>query len=274
MLAIPTAFHRLARRRDLLWQFTVRAIEMKHRGSYLGMLWAVLNPLLMLGLYVFVFSTIFGGRFNALPDETKMDYALGLFLGLVFFNVLSETLGVAPTLVVSNTNLVKKVVFPLEILPLAQLGASWFNFLINGVLLLAGIATLGRGFTLHGLMCLPVIILPHLLLTIGLGWLLAALGVFFRDIQHVVQFVAQIILYASAIFYSPQLIQKAPWPWAWEILKWNPLLHTVDLARDALLWQHPIDRHHLLFTYLAGGAAFVLGGWCFKKLQPAFADVI
>ena len=199
----PSAWHHLARRRDLWWQFTVRAVEMKHRGSYLGIIWTVINPLLMMGLYLFVFGTIFGGSFHALPDETKLDYAFGLFLGLTFFNVLAETIGISPILIVTNPNLVKKVVFPLEVLPLAQLGASWFNFLISLSLLLIGALTFGRGLAPHGLLWLPVIILPHLLLTIGLGWLLSALGVFFRDVQHIVQFAAQVILYASAIFYSP-----------------------------------------------------------------------
>lgn len=265
-----SAWHHFARRRDLLWQFTVRAIEMKHRGSYLGMLWAVLNPLLMLGLYVFVFGIIFGGRFRVLPGETRMDFALGVFLGLIFFHVLAETLTVAPTLIIGSPNLVKKVVFPLEVLPLAQLGASWFNFLISVGLLLIGMTAFGRGVTLHGLLWLPVIAAPHLLLTIGLGWFLAALGVFFRDVQHIIQFVAQIILYASAIFYSLQIIPPA----FWAVLRWNPLLHTVDLARAALLWNLPVNLTHLGYTYVVGAAVFMLGGWFFKKMQPAFADVL
>ena len=268
----PSAWHHLARRRDLWWQFTVRTVEMKHRGSYLGIIWTVVNPLLMMGLYLFVFGTIFGGSYRALPDETKLDYAFGLFLSLTFFNVLAETIGIAPTLIVTNPNLVKKVVFPLEILPLAQLGASWFNFLVSLSLLLIGALSFGRGLAPHGLLWLPVIIVPHLLLTIGLGWFLSALGVFFRDVQHVVQFASQVILYASAIFFSPSLMP--PHSWYWLILRWNPFLHTVDLARNALLWGLPVSPYGLLYTYLAGAAAFSCGLWFFRKMQPAFADVI
>lgn len=268
----PFAWHHLARRRDLWWQFTVRAVEMKHRGSYLGIIWTVINPLLMMGLYLFVFGTIFGGSFHALADETKLDYAFGLFLGLTFFNVLAETIGISPILIVTNPNLVKKVVFPLEVLPLAQLGASWFNFLISLCLLLIGAVAFGRGLAPHGLLWLPVIILPHLLLTIGLGWLLSALGVFFRDVQHMVQFAAQVILYASAIFYSPSIMP--PQSWYWMVLKWNPFLHTVDLARNALLWGLPVNLEHLAYTYGCGAAVFAVGYWFFRKMQPAFADVI
>jgi lipopolysaccharide transport system permease protein len=268
----PSAWHHLARRRDLWWQFTVRAVEMKHRGSYLGIIWTVINPLLMMGLYLFVFGTIFGGSFHALPDETKLDYAFGLFLGLTFFNVLAETISISPILIVTNPNLVKKVVFPLEVLPLSQLGASWFNFLISLSLLLIGAVTFGRGLAPSGLLWLPVIALPHLLLTIGLGWLLSALGVFFRDVQHVVQFAAQVILYASAIFYSPSLMP--PHSWYWLILRWNPFLHTVDLARNALLWGLPVNLEHLAYIYVCGAAVFAGGYWFFRKMQPAFADVI
>src|SRR5215207_5971446 len=119
-MSAPTSFwNNLSLKRDLWWQFTVRAVEMKHRGSYLGFIWAVLNPLLMAALYVVVFGVVFKGRFHALPDETGVDYALGVFLGLVLFHLVSETLGAAPHFIVSQPNLVKKVVFPLEVLPLA-----------------------------------------------------------------------------------------------------------------------------------------------------------
>ena len=268
----PSAWQHLARRRDLWWQFTVRAVEMKHRGSYLGMLWSVLNPLLMLGLYTVMFGVIFGGQFHALPDETKLDYALGLFLGLIFFNLLAETAAVAPTLIVTNPNLVKRVVFPLEILPFAQLGSAVFNFLITLGLLLVGAVTLGHGLTPAGLVWLPLIVAPHLLLCAGLGLFLAAFGVFFRDVQHVIQFLTQVLLYASAIFFSPNLIRQLPA--AWRFLKWNPLLQTVSLARDARLWHTPVNLVALAYTYAAGVAVLALGSWFFRKMQPAFADVL
>ena len=260
----------LARRRDIWWQFTVRAIAVRHRGSYLGALWSVLQPLLMLGLYAFVFGTIFGGSFHARSGETKMDYALALFLGLIFFNVLADTLGSAPALLLAQASLVKRTIFPLEVLPLAQLGAAWFNFLVSLILLLLGATVVSRGVRIWGLLWLPVIILPHLALTIGLGWFLAALGVFLRDIQHATQFAAQVLLYASAVFYSPGIIG----PTWWAVLRWNPFLHTIDLARDALLWGLPLNLWHLLYTYFAGGISLGLGLWFFEKTRPAFADVL
>jgi len=261
-----------ARKRDLWWQFTVRAVELRHRGSYLGIIWAVLNPLLMLGLYMLVFGFIFKIRFGVLPHESSVDIALAIFLGLILFHVTAETLGVGPTIIVGQPNLVKKVVFPLEVLPLAQISAFWFHLLISLGLLLIGIVVLGRGLTLAGLLWLPVVLLPHLLLTTGLCWFLAAIGVFFRDINQVIQFVAQIMLWASAIFYPLSRFHGSSV--IWNILKWNPLLQTVQLARCALLWHQPINLLCLGYTYAIGAAVFFAGSCFFKKTQSAFADVL
>ncbi len=140
-----------ARKRDLWWQFTVRAVELRHRGSHLGIIWSVLNPLLMLGLYMFVFGFIFPNKFGVLARETPVDFALALFLGLILYQAIAETLGVAPTLVVGNPNLVKKVVFPLDVLPLSQIGASWFHLLVSLALLIARLrGTWACSLRLHG----------------------------------------------------------------------------------------------------------------------------
>lgn len=265
-------FTNFAQKRELWWQFTVRAVELRHRGSHLGFFWAILNPLLMLLVYYVVFGVIFGGSFKVLKDETTADFVLAVFFGLIAFHLAAETMTLAPTVVVTNPNLVKKVVFPLEVLPLAQLGAVWFHFLISLALLLVGALLFGRGLTVEGLVWLPVILAPLLLFSIGIAWLCAALGVFFRDLAQVMPFLSQVLLYASAVFYSVEKAQALPG--VWMFLKWNPLLHTVNLARNALLWDKPVDLAHLGYTYACGVALCLLGGWVFRKLQPAFADVI
>ncbi len=265
-------FANLAQKRELWWQFTVRAVELRHRGSYLGIFWAVLNPLLMLLVYYVVFGVIFGGSFKVVPNETTADFVLAVFCGLIVFHLTAETMTLAPTVVITNPNLVKKVVFPLEVLPLAQLGAIWFHFLISLGLMLAGALLFGRGLTLTGLAWLPVILLPLVLLSVGIAWLCSALGVFFRDLTQVMPFLSQVVLYASAIFYPVAKAQALPA--VWFFLKWNPLLHTVNLARDALLWDQPVNLTHLGYTYVFGLGMCLIGGWVFRKLQPAFADVI
>jgi lipopolysaccharide transport system permease protein len=265
-----SSFASLARKRDLWWQFTVRAIEMRHRGSYLGMVWAVLTPLLTLGLYGVVFGGFLKSRFNVLPHETTTDFVLALFLGLTLFQLLAETLVVSPMVIVGSPNMVKKVVFPLEILPLSQLGAAWFHFLVSMALLLLGVEVLGRGLIWSGVLWLPVVLAPLFLLSAGLSWLCSALGVFFRDLAQVMPFLTQVVIYASAVPYPTSRIT----PGIWSFLKWNPFLHTVNLARSSLLWNKPVDLHQLGYTYVFGIAVFLLGRWVFLKLQPAFADVI
>ena len=129
-----TVYADLLRYRELFANLFRRDFQAKYKGSVLGIFWSVLNPLLMLGLYMFEFGFIFPNKFGVLPKETNVDFALALFLGLTLYNVIAETLGVGPTLIVSNPNLVKKVVFPLDVLPLAQIGASWFHLLVSLVL--------------------------------------------------------------------------------------------------------------------------------------------
>jgi lipopolysaccharide transport system permease protein len=261
----------LARKRDLWWQFTVRTVESRYRGSYLGIVWSVFNPLLMLGVFYTVFGVIFAGHFGVLKNENSVDFAMAMFLGLTLFQLVADTMGTAPLSVISNPNLVKKVVFPLEILPLSQVGGLWFNLLIGLILVLGGSIVFGRGFTLAGLAWLPVIVLPLLMLSAGLGWLLAALGVFFRDLAQATPFIAQVILYSSAVFYPLSRITS---PAVWSVLKWNPFLHTVVLAREVVLWGLPMSYEKLGYTYAFGAATLLLGRWVFSKLQPAFADVL
>ena len=269
MSAPPSLWNSIAIKRNLWWQFTVRAVEMRHRGSTLGFIWAVLNPLLMALLYITVFGLVFRQHFNVLPDETGVDFALGVFLGLVLFHLVAETFGAAPTFIVGQPNLVKKVVFPLELLPLAQLSALWFHAMISLALALLASLTVGRGLG-PGLLWLPVILLPLLLLTLGLGWLLAALGVFFRDITQIVPLVAQILLWTSAVFFAPQALPPA----LWAVLKWNPLLQTIDLARRAVLWHQPVSLPHLAYTWLAGLAVFFTGIWFFRATRRSFPEAL
>ncbi|MDX2186794.1 MAG: ABC transporter permease [Opitutaceae bacterium] len=260
------------RHRELWWQFTVRAVEVRHRGSHLGFVWALLNPLLMLTLYLVVFGFIFNSRFNVLPNETAVDYALAMFAGLLLFHVTSEALAAAPSYIVANPNLVKKVVFPLEILPLANVSALWFHALISLCLLLIAALSLGRIHDFSGFLWLPVVLAPLALWTAGLALLFSALGVFFRDITQVMGVVTQVLLYASAVFYSPQTIQGIPY--LWHVLKWNPLLETIDLLRRVLLWNLPIDLNALAYTWGVGLGTLWLGAYVFKRTQRAFADVI
>lgn len=262
-------FQLLIRQRELLRQFTHRQIHQRHKGSFLGFFWAFLNPLVTLALFTFVFGVIFEGRFGVLENETRLDYALGIFLGLSMFHLIAETLSLSPVLIVSNPNFVKKVVFPLEVLPAAAVGASVFHFLASIGLLLLGVIFLGPGLTLSALW-LPVIVLPVILLALGLGWFFSALGVFIRDFGQAMPLVAQMLMYASAIFYPITLIPTK----IWTLLRFNPLLHAVDLARDTVLWHLPLSWEPLAYLYASSLLTCVAGFACFSRAKPAFADVV
>ena len=262
----------LWRHRELLWQFSQREVQLRHRGSHLGLIWSLLNPLLMLGLYVFVFGYIFNGRFGVLPNETRLDYALGVFLGLSIFQFFAETISLAPNLMVVNPNFVKKVVFPLEILPASSVSAALFHLLISLTLVMLGIAVLGAGLT-KGMLWLPVIILPLALFALGLAWVISALGVFLRDLTQVTQFLTMVLMYASAVFYSVDKIPAAS-PLLWQFLRFNPLLLALELARDAALWERALNFRHLCYLYAVGLGMCYLGHRVFRHLKPSFADVL
>jgi lipopolysaccharide transport system permease protein len=262
----------LTARRELLWQFTKRNFEQRHKGSYLGLSWAILNPLLLLGLYFLVFGYILNGRFRAAEGETHADFALALLVGLTIFHFLSEVINQSPTLIVANPNLVKKVVFPVEIIPVANLGASLANLLVCFALIFIGQAFFGS----HGLgtdaLWFPVLILPVILLGLGLGWLLAAVGVFLRDVTQTTQFASLVLMYVSAVFIPARLIQEVAA--LWSVLRFNPILQVIELTRGTLLWHQPMDFVSLGCLYAAGLAVFLLGHACFVTLRPTFADVL
>ncbi len=255
--------------RYLLWQFTKRQIEQRHRGSALGMVWSILQPLLMIGIYTIVFGLIFKGRYKGVEDQSTMDYALGIFLSITIFQTIAEVISSSVNAVISQPNLVKKVVFPLEILPLANLGAAFYQFGISLLLVLIGVATVGQGFTLHSLLFL-ITLLPVIPIALGTALLLSALGVFLRDIQHAAGPLCMVLMYASAVFYSANMIPPAIWTY----LKFNPIIHIVEQARAVLLWHEPLHWSGLAYSFTFGLLLYALGLFTFKKLKPAFADVI
>ena len=254
--------------RRLIRQFARRYIEMRHKGSLFGVLWSVLNPLLVLAVYSFVFVIVFRGSFGVSPSESRWDYAIGIFIGLAISQLFLEALTASPQLIVSNPNYVKKVVFPLEILPVSATSASLFHCVVSLALALLATALAGNG--LHaGCLWLPVLLVPVLFMSLGAAWLMAALGVFLRDLTFITQFLNLVIMFLSGVFYSPQRI-----PEAYGFLRWNPLLIAVDVTRNAVLWNMPPALDQLLYLYAVGIMSLCGGYILFTRLKPAFADVV
>ncbi len=259
-------------RRDLIAQFTQRSIELRHRGSRLGAFWALINPLSMLALYYVLFGVIYGTKFGVLRGETGFDVLLAMYLGLSLFHAFSETISWAPGLIISNPNFVKKVVFPLEVLPVAQIGAAAFHLLVGLGLVLIGscFGTAGLGWSL---LWLPVLVLPLLMLSLGCAWALAATGVFLRDIGQLSGFATMALQFASAVMFPAEMIaQRSPELWA--VLKFNPLLQIADLARRTVLWHQPMAFDKLAYIYGCAVLVLALGAVFFALLRKSFAEVI
>lgn len=262
----------LFQKRELLWQFLLRNVKSKHRGSVLGALWLIVNPLLMLSLYVFAFGMVFGGRFTDSPDESTVDFALGVFLGLNILNLIQGMIGASPTIIVSQPNFVKKVVFPLEILPAAFVGAFAYDLLIGFGLCLFGITVFGPGIN-SAVLYVPLIIGPVFLIALGLAWLLSALGVFIRDIGQLGSFLGLALLYSSGVFYSATKAETTA-PAIWKFLQWNPLLQVIDGLRQVVLWGGQPEWTSIGYTWIFGFVVLFTGSWFFNRLRPAFADVL
>src|SRR3954468_20545759 len=259
----------LWRHRELIAQFTHRNIELRHRGSRLGAFWALLNPLSMLALYFMVFGLFFKQTFQVVPGETRYDFSLAMFLGLALFHVFAETLALAPSVITANPNFVKKVVFPLEVLPVAAIGSSAFHLGVSLILVLVGSAF---GSTIHPslhMLWLPVLVVPLLLVALGVAWILAAVGVFLRDISQIVAFVSTALLFATAVTMPPETI-----PAEYHFLHYNPLFQIIALGRRVVLWQQPMPLDKLACVYAAGVVIFAVGAGFFSLLRRSFAEVI
>ena len=262
----------LFKKRELLWQFLLRNVKSRHRGSILGAFWLLANPLLMLGLYVFAFGVVFGGRFTDSPEESTLDYALGVFLGLSVLGLVSGIIGASPGIIVGQPNFVKKVVFPLEILPAAMTGALAYDLIIGLSLCLVGILFLGSGISLT-LLLVPVIVGPVFLIALGLSWFFSALGVFIRDVGQLGGFLGLALLYSSGVFYSAAKAEATA-PAIWTFLQYNPLLQIIDSLRQVVLWGGAPNWSSIGYCWIFGIICLLAGSWFFNRLRPAFADVL
>jgi lipopolysaccharide transport system permease protein len=255
--------------RDLIRQFTRREIEGRYRGSFLGLFWSFVNPLVLLLIYTFVFGVVFAARWPNAKTDNLSEFAITLFCGITAYNIFSESVGKAAHLVVGVPNYVKKVVFPLEVLPVSTLGAALFHSGISLIILLIARQVIA-GSIPWTLVFLPLVILPLLLLCLGLSWFLASLGVFVRDINYTVALVIQVLFFLTPIFYA---VENIPEPYR-TIIGFNPLTPIVENVRRVVLWGLPPQWAELLLWIAVTGALMVLGYAWFMKTKKAFADVI
>lgn len=258
----------LWRNRYLIKTSIQREVVGRYRGSLMGILWSFFNPMFMLAVYTFVFSVVFKARWHA-GSDSKTEFALILFAGLMVFNLFAECINRAPGLILSNTNYVKKVIFPLEILPWVNLGSALFHALISFLVwLIAYIIFFG---TPHiTLLLLPVVVGPLLLFTVGLSWGLSALGVYLRDISQFIGIITTALLFLSPIFYSASSL-----PEKYRIfLQLNPLTPVIEQTRNVLFFGIMPDVSTILIYYFCSVCIAWLGFAWFQKTRKGFADVL
>lgn len=255
--------------RRLIMSLARHEIIARYRGSVFGLLWSFLNPVFMLAVYTFVFSVVFQARWGTGGSGSKAEFALILFAGLLVFNLFAECISRAPALIISNATYVKKVVFPLEILPWVTLGSALFNAAI-GLFVWLLFSLFVFGLPPLTLFLLPVVLLPLLFFIMGLSWFLASLGVYLRDVSQVIGIVITALMFLTPIFYPLTAI-----PESYHIYIYlNPLTFIVEQVRNLLVFGQGLCLfEHVLLTTCSVFVAWLGYAW-FQKTRKGFADVL
>jgi lipopolysaccharide transport system permease protein len=257
----------LPRRFDLIGSLVRREVAARYKGSVLGILWAVLTPVVTIATFTLIFAGIFGARFGV--SGSGWEFALYLFCGVLPWTAFQEAVQLSSQKIVSQANLVKRVVFPLEILPVAQTLASLANQLFGTIALLVLALIIQR--TVHPtILWLPVLIVPQLLVTFGAAWLVASLGVFLRDIVQGIALLLMVWMYLTPIIYPESIVPPRFLPY----INLNPFTHLIRSYRNIMLEGRAPDWRGL--AYFTGFAliVFIFGYWWFARTRKNFADVI
>jgi len=255
--------------RNLIKALSKRDVIGRYKGSFLGLMWSLINPLIMLTVYTFVFSVVFKARWGSTTGGSGIEFALLLFSGLMVFNIFSENILKAPSLVTGNVNYVKKVVFPIEVLPWVSLVSALFHFAVSTLIWVSAHLVFIGGLPITAL-CLPLILAPLCLLTLGVSWVLASISVYFRDIGQFIGPGVTVLLFLSPIFYPASAL-----PQRFQTLFWlNPLSLPIEMIRDALFWGKLPD-FNLLGVYSGISIVAALVGFrFFQATKRGFADAL
>ncbi len=250
---------------QLVW----RDVLTRYRGSVLGLTWSFFNPLLMLAVYTFVFSIVFKARWGVEGQGSKSEFAIILFVGLIIHAFFSECLNRAPTLILSNVNYVKKVVFPLEVLPWVSAGSALFNATVSVAVLLTAELVVQHEIPWTAIL-VPFVFVPLFAITLGISFFLASIGTYVRDIAQTVGIVTMILLFLSPVFYP---ISALPEEYRVFLLL-NPLSFLIEEARRIVIFgEAPGWTGLLVYTAASLGVAW-LGFWWFQRTRKGFADVV
>jgi lipopolysaccharide transport system permease protein len=261
-------FSGLFKNAALIRSMARRDVVGRYNGSVLGLLWSLFNPLLMLAVYTFAFGFIFKSRWPGLADD-PFSFALTLFPALLVFNYFAECVSRAPGLIVGNPSYVKKVVFPLEILPVIVSLSALFHFFV-GFVVWCVVCLFVKGSLYFTIALTPFIIFPLVLFSLGCGWILASLGVFLRDVQQIIGVVVSALIFMSPIFYALETVPER----FRGIMLMNPITYFVTMTRSVMVFGE-VPSFEYWFAVLLGSCVFALfGAWWFAMTRKGFADVL
>ncbi|OAE41226.1 sugar ABC transporter permease [Brucella intermedia] len=252
----------------LILSLSQREVIGRYRGSIFGLLWSFINPLLMLVVYTFVFSVVFKARWVG-GSESKTEFALALFTGLMVFNLFAECVIRAPGLILSNVNYVKKVIFPLEVLPVVSLISALFHYCISLIVWVIFYFVF-FGTPDLGVFLLPVALFPFCLLILGVTWFLSSLGVYLRDISQIIGVLTTVLMFLSPIFYPIEALPEVYRP----LMELSPLTTMVVQVRDLMLWGKGMNWSVWTTQLIVSSMVAWLGFAWFQKTRKGFADVI
>ena len=255
--------------RNLIGRMAWRDVVGRYKGSLIGLLWSFVNPVMMLIIYTFVFSVVFKARWGISVGDSEADFAIILFVGLVIHGLFAECVNGAPNVIVLNVNFVKKVIFPVEILPFVTVCAALFHTTISLVVLLCAQLFLNHHIPITAVL-FPIILLPLLFCVMGLSWLIASLGVYFRDIGQLTAMFTIIMLYVSAVFFPISALPECYQSW----LRLNPLAVLIEEGRKVLVFGQLPDFMVLSVLLVVGAFVAWLGFAWFQKTRMGFADVL
>ena len=271
--AQPTSLVALAkslwRNRQLIVQMTKREVVGRYKGSVMGLAWSFFNPVFMLVVYTFMFSVVFKARWGVGGEDSKALFAVVLFVGMIVHGLFAEVLNRAPSLILSNVNYVKKVVFPIEILPVVSMAAALFHSMISLCVLLIAFVIFS-GYLHWTTVFIPLVLLPFVILTLGFAWLLASLGVFLRDVGQVIGIVIMVMMFLAPVFYPVTAVPEQFRPF----IMANPLTFIIEQAREVLIWGH-LPNWVGLGIYTVAATVVAWAGYAlFQKTRKGFADVL
>lgn len=252
-------FKNLYNYRELLKTSIKKEVRSKYKNSFLGVLWSFLNPLLQILVYTIIFSLILSNK--------KDHYAIFLCCGLVPWTFFSSAINKSAFTFIENGNIIKKVYFPREIIPLSVVSAEAINFLISSLIILVFVIFGGIGISIN-IIFYPVLLVAQFLIILSISLVISSICVYLRDLQHFIGVILQLLFYATPIVYS---MDSIPGPYQW-ILKLNPMTYIINGYRDVFYEQTKVQIIPLLILIIVGSLSCILGYYIFNRLQKGFAE--